>query len=116
MAYHFATIIPVDPIAAETWAHGQIGDYDLIETARRDPPWSIYCANLPCRAAWRTLPPQMRALAPGALTLIVRTQNPVVMRWLAAYDVELVTEDPDGCGRFWASPESTADFLRRYVC
>ncbi len=115
MPYHFATIIPVDVAAARAWSFGHLGDYDLIDTSRRDPPWSIYCANLPNRAAWRTLPPQMRALAHGAITLIVRTQNPTVMRWLSAYDVDLVSTDPDGSGRFLASPASTAAFLTRYV-
>ena len=115
MAFSFATIIPVEPRAARAWSFGHLGDYALIDTARRSPPWSIYCADLPNRAAWRTLPPQMRALAPGAVTLIVRTRNPVVMRWLASYDVDLVSTDPDGAGRFWASPASTAAFLRRYL-
>ena len=37
------------------------------------------------------------------------------MRRLASYEVDLVSTDLDGTGRFWASPASTAAFLRRYL-
>ena len=115
MAFSFATVIPVGVSAARAWSFGHIGDYELIDTARRSPPWAIYFADLPNRAAWRTVPPPMAALAPGASAFICRTSNPVVLRWCAFYDMELVITDPGGSARLWAGPERTAVFLAPYA-
>ena len=79
--FELATIIPVRLAEGLAWSRGEIDDYAMVAAYAAGPgPRCIYFANLPNKRAWRSVPAQMAALAPGAVHVIFQTVHPVVMR------------------------------------
>ena len=116
MPFELATIIPVRLAEGLAWSRGEIDDYAMVAAYAAGPgPRCIYFANLPNKRAWRSVPAQMAALAPGAVHVIFQTVHPVVMRWAKAFDSELVRV-VNGRGRFVMSAEGTQRYLARYTC
>jgi hypothetical protein len=79
-----ATVLPVSAAAALQWARGDLHDRELILSAPLVPE-AIFVVDLPDIHAWRGCLVQCVALwQAGAATLIARTGNPIVIRYMLA--------------------------------
>lgn len=105
-------VIPVPLLSARAWAHGWIGDFELMTGPQ--VPEAVYICTLPDIGAWRAvLPSLVQFHRAGAVAFILRTKTPAVVRHIVKWGAIPTIQDPSGGWRYWAGPGVVGRYFGR---
>lgn len=105
-------VLPVSALNAWAWARGRLSDAELLQLTDLVNPCyqSIWVCSIRGTWQWRPLLQMCRAWS-NPMSVVARTKNPVIERYLFRAGAMPISEEADGCRRWWGGEDRVKAWL-----